>query len=513
MKNQKKAGKVYLVGAGPGDPDLITLKGYKLLKICDVVVYDALASKVLLDYAVHATKLSVGKYGHLPKKSISQSEINKILIREAKKGKIIVRLKGGEPLVFGRGSEEATALKKGGVAFEIVPGVTAAFAAASYGGVPLTDRRHASSVTFATGHLAGERSKKLYWKKLAQLGGTLVIYMGMQKILEIQKALIRGGLNRLTPVAIVENASLPSQRVCFSNLKGLGDLARPEKVKTPGIIIIGDAVKRKEDLDWYSLLPLAGKRILVTRATEQVGVFREKLHTLGAEVLELPVIEIKPCAWKKDMKAGLHSLNKWEWIIFTSANGVNFFFSKMRSEGLDARILGGLKVAVVGRKSREALLAYGVNPDLVPKDYSSRALIAKFQKFPLSKKRMLWIRGNLAPEALAVQLRQRGAIVDGWIVYNTCKASRVDAKMLSQIRSGNFEYGLFTSSSTVRNFISIIGKKSFTRICEKVKWLSIGPSTLTEMEKYSIPALSLPKEATIDGMVDRILADIKNELS
>ncbi|MEW6776201.1 MAG: uroporphyrinogen-III C-methyltransferase, partial [Bdellovibrionota bacterium] len=366
----KKSGKVYLVGAGPGDPGLLTVRGKELLQRADVLVYDYLANPRLVDLVPpRCEKLFVGKKGG-SKDNISQENINALIVDRAKKGKAVVRLKGGDSFVFGRGGEEAEELVAAGISFEVVPGITSGIAAPAYAGIPVTHREHCSQVTLLTGHDAeGRAITQVEWDELAKGTGTLVIYMGVRGLADNTKALIDGGRPKDTPAALIEWGTHPRQRTLVSTLEKIAADAEREGIGAPSIFIVGTVVELRKKLNWFENRPLFGKKILVTRAREQASELLQKLSELGAEPVPFPTIEIKdPPSWKK-IDAALSRLFQYDWIVWTSVNGVERFFERLQKKKKDIRDLGKAKIAAIGPATGEALQARGLRVEVIPREF------------------------------------------------------------------------------------------------------------------------------------------------
>ncbi len=493
------AGKVYIIGAGPGDRRLVTQRALDALALADCVVYDRLANQSLLDAApTAAERIYVGK--RPGDHARSQEEINRLLVEKALAGRAVVRLKGGDPLLFGRGGEEADALADAGVPFEIVPGVTAALAAAAFAGVPLTDRRNASCVTFVTGREGDGGSEGVDWRALARTGGTLVIYMGRGGLAGIVGELIAGGLDASTPAVIVENASLPSQRSLAAPLGRLAAKADEAGLAPPCLTIVGQVAAHYPRLAWFEHLPLHGKRVCVTRprgAEEKLG---RALEDLGAEVLRLPTIEIVP-AGEAELRAGLMGLARCAWVVLTSAHGVSTLFDTLAREGLDARALAGKRVAAVGSATSAALAARGIRADLVPETFTGDALLeemlagsARGQVF------VLW-RAAGAREALADGLREAGCEVNEVAAYEAVMPSEVDAALVGEIRARPPSAVLFSSGSTAVNFVKIIGEAGARRIAAESAFVSIGPVTSEALGALGLPVTREASVHTSEGLL------------
>ncbi len=506
----KTKGKVSLVGAGPGDPGLLTLKAKQLIQEADLIVYDYLANPQHLRHAKNsAVKICVGKgFRH---RLLSQEKINRLIIREAHRGKHVVRLKGGDPYLFGRGAEEALHLVDRKIPFEVVPGVTSATACAAYSGIPLTHREHNSSVTFLTGHRADDENlDTIDWGKIVALNGTIVIYMGFYNLAKIADRLIENGMPPTTPAAVIEWGTLPRQKTCAATLATIHQSAAQQSLKAPAIIIIGDVVSLRERLNWYERLPLFGKKIVVTRTQEKTGVFAEKLSALGAEVLEFPTIEIQPLSNFKEMDRAIRNLKNYDWLVFTSVYGVEAFFDRLqKTHQKDARFLSQLKIAVVGPETKNRLLQYGISPDLFPKRYETLAIVEAFKKrFPdLKNKRILLVRARIAPPALETGLKKLGGQVSRVAAYNTKFPKGLAPPMKDALKHQKIDFVTFTSSSTVENFIKILGLKQVKKMAKTTRFASIGPVTSKTLRRYGLKAACEAKVFTTEGLAAAIQHD------
>jgi len=480
--------KVYLVGAGPGDPELITVKGRRILQQADAVLYDHLANSALLALAPpHAERLYVGK-----KKSaheFSQSEICDLLIERARRGLTVVRLKGGDPFIFGRGGEEAEALADAGIPFEIVPGVTTPLGIAAYTGVPLTHREHTSAVTFVTGHAV----QAIDWAKVGH-AETLVIFMGLTTFPEIARELIANGRAPDTPAMAVRWATRPDQQTIAGTLSSLpGMLAG---MKPPATIIVGEVVRLREKLDWYERLPLFGKRIVVTRAREQADALASHLTALGAGVIELPTIEIRPPADSAPLDRAIAELESYDWLIFTSANGVRFFLDHLD----DLRKLRA-KICAIGPATQAAVESLHVKVELMGKEYVAESLLEAFAAHDLSGKRVLLPRAAVARDLVPTELARRGARVDVVEAYRTVAPEHL-AEQACDILASRPDCITFTSSSTVRNLVEAVGKGALRGI----PVASIGPITTQTAHDLEVEVTAQAKVFNVEGLVAAVLA-------
>jgi len=483
---------VYLVGAGPGDPGLLTRRGEALLRHADVVVYDRLASPTLLELAPdHAELVDVGKAPG--RAAMAQEQINELLVARGAENLEVVRLKGGDPFVFGRGGEEAESCIAAGVPFEVVPGVTSAIAAAAYAGIPVTHRGLSTSFTVVTGHEDPTKAgSDTDWNALARAGGTLVVLMGAGRVGTIAEALIAGGRAPSTPVAAVRWGTRPNQRTLRGTLATLADLG----VESPSAIVIGDVAGL--DLAWFESRPLFGRRIVVTRAREQASELRIRLELLGAEVIELPSIALQPIDFD------LPALDAYAWLVFTSANGVEAFFDRgLARAGLDARALGAARVAAIGPGTERSLARRGIRADLVPERFVAEALVAAFPKPDPAGARVLIARAEQARDVLPEGLDGLGYAVDVLAVYRTVP-TEPDATDVARVRGGEVDAITFTSSSTVTNFCDAIGPLGATR----PSVISIGPITSQTARERGLEVDAEADPHTIDGLVAAVLAAI-----
>jgi uroporphyrinogen III methyltransferase/synthase len=479
---------VYLVGAGPGDPGLLTVRGAELLARADIVVHDRLANAGLLDLApATAERIDVGKApGRV---AMTQPEIDALLVERGRTGATVVRLKGGDPFVFGRGGEEAEALRAAGVPFEVVPGVTSAIAAPAYAGIPVTHRGLSTHVTIVTGHEdPAKGTTDTDWDALARAGGTLVVLMGAGRVEEIARRLIDGGRAPETPVAAVRWGTHPTQHTIRSTLARIGS----EAVEAPSAIVVGPVAAL--ELAWFENRPLFGRRVVVTRAREQASSLRARLAELGADVVELPSIAIEP------IEFDLPELAKYGWLVVTSPNGVDALFTRgLRARGLDARALAGVMVAAIGPGTAAALERSGVRADLVPERFVAESLVAAFPPPRDAGERVLIARAEQARDALPDGLTELGYAVDVLPVYRTVTAEP-DAVDLARVRAGEVDAITFTSSSTVTNFCRLVGPLATQPVT-----ISIGPITSDTARAANLRVDAEADPHDIDGLVAAVL--------
>ena len=491
-------GIVYLVGAGPGDPGLMTIRALDLIVAADVIVHDRLIPQDALAAArPDAEILYVGKEPGAM--SVAQEGIEEVLIDRARQGSIVVRLKGGDPFVFGRGGEEAEALTAAGIPFEVVPGVTAGVAAPAYAGIPVTHRDDASAVAFVTGHEDPEKEDSaLDYEALARFPGTLVFYMGVKALPQIARALVAAGRDPAEPAAVVERGTLPGQRTVSSTLGGIAAAAEEAGLKPPSVTIVGPVAARRERIAWLEGRPLHGKRVVVTRARAQASELARRLDALGAEPIELPAIRIEPRIDSEEVRRAVESLHAYALVCLTSANGVNLLFEAMSAQGRDARALANATVAAIGGGTEAALAAFGVLADIVPERFVAEELVEELDKLQLVGKPVLIARAAEAREVLPDALRRKGAQVDVVTLYETV-AEEPNPEALERARDADFI--TFTSSSTVRNFIKAAGNG----IPKGARVVSIGPVTSEAIREAGLSVDVEAERHDIEGMVGALL--------
>ncbi len=509
QNSDKKIGKVYLVGAGPGDPGLITVRGQYLLKRAEVVVYDYLASKRLLRFVpseaqfVYAGKRGGEKHVH------TQDEINQMLVDFALAGKTVIRLKGGDPFIFGRGGEELETLAAANIPFEVVPGVTSATAAATYAGIPITHRDYTASVAFLTGHEDPTKpNSNIDWSKIATGVGTIVVYMGIKNLPVIVDNLVGNGRSPDTPVAVVRWASTPEQRSVVGTLSTIADIVIKEDIKPPALIVIGEVVNLRDTIDWFEKRPLFGKRMIVTRTREQASELVARLEEAGASCYECSTINIKPVDSYEVFDEELERINEYHWILFTSLNGVKYFFERLFSKGMDARDLKGPSVAVVGKSTADLLLSYGINADLIPPKFTGEGLAESLLDQGIEGRNILVPRAKEGREILPEMLRGGGAQVMVTPVYkNIPPQGRID-ELRAELESGQVDLVTFTSSSTVRNFLTMVDasdQDELLRLMAGVKIAAIGPITAKTVTDSGLQVDIQPENYTIAAMVQSVI--------
>ena len=503
------SGIVYRVGAGPGDPGLLTLRGRDCLAVAEVVVYDYLANPELLAHAPEsAARIYVGKQAG--QHTLTQEQINALLVEHGLAGRRVVRLKGGDPFVFGRGGEEALALHAAGVPVEVVPGVTAGIAAPAYAGIPVTHRTLTSVVTFATGHEDPEKEEPaIDWAALAAGGGTLVFYMGVGNLPGIVARLTQNGRSPDTPVALIGQGTLPTQRVIEGTLASIVGRVEEAKLKPPAIILVGEVVSLRRELQWFERKPLFGRTVVVTRARTQASDLAAGLRALGARVLLFPTLRIVEPADPAPLQDAVRRIADFDWILFASSNAVDRVFAVLAAAGRDTRALAGVRVGVVGPDSAERLQAHGLRPDLIPARFTSAALAEALRaRGDLAGQRLLLPRADIAPSTLPDSLRQAGAVVTEVTAYCTVP-DRPDPAAFQAFRDGAVEVVTFTSSSTARNFAAIIRAELGT-LPTNVLYASIGPETSRTARAEGISIGLEAQDSTVPGLLAALTANLKS---
>jgi uroporphyrinogen III methyltransferase/synthase len=504
-------GKVWLVGAGPGDPGLITVAGLERLRQADVIVYDRLVSPRLLDHAREGAELIfVGKVAgeSLPagrQGGHDQAKINELLVEKGREGKRVVRLKGGDPFVFGRGGEEAEALRAAGVPFEVVPGVTSASAVPAYAGIPVTHRGLASSFAVVTGHEdPGKGEPAVDWVRLATAVDTLVLLMGVKTLPQIVEKLIEGGRAAETPVAVIQWGTTPDQRTVTGILADIVQRAQEAGVTAPAVTVVGEVVRLRETLAWFEDRPLFGKRVLITRTRRQASALARLLAEEGAVAIELPAIEIELAVDEAAAEAALDGLRAgaYAWVVFTSANAVEIFFRLMRERGLDARALAGARAAAIGPATAEALAERGVTADAVPDEYIAEGVVNALRPHLRPGDRVLVPRAEGARPELVEGLRALGAQVDEVILYRSVVPREAPAEALSLLREGGIDIVTFTSSSTVRNLAALLGGD--VECLRKAIIACIGRITAKTARELGLRVDVEASEHTVPGLVQAI---------
>jgi uroporphyrinogen III methyltransferase/synthase len=502
-------GIVYLVGAGPGDPGLLTLRGRDCLAVADVVVYDYLANPELLAHAPEtARRIYVGKQAG--QHTLTQEQINALLVEQGLAGQRVVRLKGGDPFVFGRGGEEALALQAAGIPVEVVPGVTAGIAAPAYAGIPVTHRTLTSVVTFATGHEDPEKDEPaIDWAALAVGGGTLVFYMGVGNLPGIVTRLTQNGRRPDTPVALIGQGTLPVQRVVEGTLATIVARVEAAGLKPPAIIIVGEVVSLRRELQWFERKPLFGRTVVVTRSRTQASDLAAGLRALGARVLLFPTIRIAAPADPGPLQDALRAIAAFNWILFTSVNAVDYVFAALAAAGHDSRALAGVLVGACGSETAERLRTHGIRPDLVPPRFTSESLFEALRaREDWAGKRVLLPRADIAPPALPDKLRQAGAEVTEVTAYRTVP-DRPEPAAFQAFRDGAVDVVTFSSSSTARNFAALL-RNELGALPENVLYASIGPETSRTARAEGITIGLEARESTVPGLLAALTANLKS---
>ena len=490
-------GKVFLVGAGPGDPGLVTVKGVEAIGRADCIIYDFLANKRLLDYAKPgAETIYVGKKGSA--KTITQKEINALIIKRARSGRSVVRLKGGDPFIFGRGAEEAECIIQAGLDYEVIPGVTSAIAAPAFAGIPLTHRDLSSAVTFITGQEdpIKERSN-IAWDRLSTGRGTLVFLMGWKNLSFIVKKLLGNGWDPETPVALIRWGTMPTQESVTGNLGNIIGLSKASKMMPPLIIVVGEVVNLRKKLDWFEVMPLFGKRVLVTRTRAQAKTFTALLERSAATAVEFPTIKtVDPLDWGP-LDRSIKRLSTYDWAIFTSANGVKYFHKRLRALGLDIRELKGVKLMTVGPKTAGELAGLGVNVDLTPSEFVAEGVLKTLGARRIKGKRFLLPRAMKARELIPREIRRLGGHIDVVDAYRTVKPRKGVEELRKTMREGSIDVVTFTSSSTVSNFVSMFRKGEAAELLKRTKVACIGPVTADTARELNLTVDIMPGRHTV----------------
>jgi uroporphyrinogen III methyltransferase/synthase len=496
---------VYLVGAGPGHPGLLTLRAVECLRQADLVLYDKLVSPILLDHApASAEKRCVTELAaHHDQRVVP---IHEVMIAAARAGRKVVRLKGGDPFVFGRGAEEAEVLRQAGIPFEIVPGITAALGAAAFAGISLTHRAHASAVAFVTGHENPHKPESILdWNALARFPGTLVIYMGMSRIDRIVASLLAEGKDPKTPAAVVQHATLGTQHTLVAPLGDLPRRVREEGLAAPALILISPVVALRDELAWFERRPLFGKRVLVTRPRQQAGDMVHRLIDLGAVPYVLPTVEIREPADWAPVDLAIRALKQYAWLVFTSANGVTAFLGRLEKLGFDLRALGNTRLAAIGPKTAEALQSYHLQPDLVPRRFQSEDLAAALRTQIKAGERVLLARADRGRDILREQLASI-CQVEQIAVYSQVDAVGGDEEILNALRRGEIEFVTLTSSNIAKSLLVRLDATCRRRIeSGEIKLISISPVTSAEIQKLGYPVAAEAKRATTEGMIEVLI--------
>lgn len=497
-------GKVYLVGAGPGDPKLMTIKGMEAIQKAEVIVYDRLAHPSLLNHSKDdAEKIYVGK---LPNKhTLQQEEINQLLVDKAKEGKIVTRLKGGDPSIFGRVGEEALELADNNIQFEIVPGITSAIAVPAYAGIPVTHRDFTSSLAIVTGHEDPTKNESnINWEKLSTATGTIMFLMGVSNLKLIREKLIENGRDENTPVALIRWGTRVEQETVVGTLANIVQKVEEAKLTSPAIIIIGEVVKLREKLQWFEKKPLFGKRVLVTRARSQASELSNMIQELGGEAVEFPVIKIVPTKESEGYKQAIEQLGTYDWIIFTSVNGVNSFFTKLKELKIDIRKMGEAKIAAIGPKTAQLLEEKGLIVEVLPQEFRAEGLLDSLEEHLKPGQRVLLPRADIARKILPEKLKEKGLEVVEIDAYETVIDASNKSEIVELLREKKVNIITFTSSSTVKNFLEALKDEPIEELLNGVTLASIGPITTETAEKLGLNVEIKASEYTIPGLVQAI---------
>ena len=498
------AGLVALVGAGPGDPGLITVKALEYIKRADAIVYDRLVNPVLLEHTSESCELIY--VGKTPKRHTrTQDEINDILITEARKGKLVVRLKGGDPFLFGRGGEEAEALAAEGLPFEVVPGVTSAIAAPAYAGIPVTHREVASSVAVVTGHEDPEKTRSsVDWAALANGPDTLVVLMGLGNLPAITRSLIDAGKPPDTPAALVQDATTLDQKSLWGTLENIARKANDAGLRPPAVAIFGDVARLSEKIPWYDTRPLSNRRVLVTRARKQASALSFRLAALGAEVIELPAIEITQSPEQRNaLENAVVRVQCYDWAIFTSVNGVNLFFDHWQALGKTTRSLKDLEIAAIGPETAKAVGNYGFSVSIIAAAYTAEGLLDSLSSVDLQGKKVMLARAEGSRPELPVGLNEMGATVDEFRIYRASGPQSKPEKAIQRLRTGEVDIATFASSSTVRNLVDML--EGNVEPLKDARVACIGPVTAATAQELGLNVAIVAREHTIPGLIDAIL--------
>lgn len=503
-KPSSKRGSVYLIGAGPGDPGLITVKGRECIARADVILYDHLANDTLLRYArPDAELIYSGKVGGQHNRE--QRQINELLIAKAGEGKIVARLKGGDPFIFGRGGEECEALVEAGIPFEVVPGVTAGIGATAYAGIPLTHRDVTTSVAFVTGHeRPGREESAIDWEKLSLGSGTVVFYMGVKNLPIIARNLIAHGRSPNTPVALIRWGTRPDQQVLTGTLGEIPEKARACGFSAPAVTVVGEVVALRERLRWFDNRSLSGRKIVVTRAADQAGELSALLSAKGAEVFECPTIAIEPPGEWGELDAAVAELSSFDWVVFSSANAVRFFFMRLAALGFDSRAFGRAKVCAVGPRTAEELIPHGIRADLIPPDYKGEGVVTAFTSLGVAGASVLFPRGDKAREVVPAGLTRLGARVVSPVTYRNVRPETIPDPVKESFERGEVDCVTFTSSSTVENLAALLGENRLIGLLERVTVASIGPITSATCRELGLRVAVEPESFTVPALVEAV---------
>jgi uroporphyrinogen III methyltransferase / synthase len=498
----EKQGKVYIIGAGPGDPGLITVKGMRCLKEADVIIYDHLVSEEIIRQAKDSARfIYAGKKGGAH--TLPQDEINRRLVEEAHRGHVVARVKGGDPFIFGRGGEEAETLANAGIPFEVIPGVSSAVAVPAYAGIPLTHRGYTSTLAFVTGHEDPTKDESdIDWKTLAGIG-TLVFLMGVKNLHYITSNLVAYGKGGDTPAALIRWGTTEDQETLTGALSDIARKAEDRKFSPPAILVVGDVVNLRKELNWFETKPLFGKGIVITRPEAQAEEFADLLHAEGARVIHFPTIKIAPPEDYHDLDQVISRLPHDQWIIFTSANGVSFFLNRLQEFGRDLRDLKDIRICTIGPATAATIEKLGIRVDLIPEEFISEGVVKAFQEFNIKDNRILLPRAEQARDVIPEGLMKLGAKVDVVTAYRTVNSGKDKSELDELMNEGKVDVITFTSPSTVTNFMEIMGKKY--AVPPHVKIACIGPVTAAAAKKAGLPPDIIQERYTIPGLVETLV--------
>ena len=518
----RKQGAVYLVGAGPGDPGLMTVKGLDAIRRADVVVYDHLVSERLLDACRSGAEvIYVGK--EKGRHTKSQTQINELLIRHARAGRLVVRLKGGDPVLFGRGGEEALALAKAKIPYEIVPGVTSALAVPAYAGIPVTHRGVSSSIAVITGHEDPSKpDSAIRWKELATAADTLICLMGVSTLATTAEQLIRHGRPKQTPCAVIEWGTLPTQRTVIGTLATIAARCRRAGLKPPAITVVGDVVRLRRALNWFETKPLFGLRIVVTRPTDRAEQAAELLSALGADVVKLPAIELtavpvparrsgrEPGQANGVFHRAVDRMAEFDWVFFTSPDGIRWFRRLLASERRDLRVLQGRRIGAIGPKTASSITELGIRVDFTPATFTQEGMLSGLKKRRLAGKRALILSAEGGRDVLEQGLKAQGVDVVRVPVYRTVAPARL-AKQVGRVFQGRVDYVTVTSSSCVDHLAEALAAAGLSRLIKRIAFASIGPVTSSTVRGRGGRVAVEAKRATIEGLVEAIVASTRRQ--
>ncbi|AMK10485.1 uroporphyrinogen-III C-methyltransferase [Pseudodesulfovibrio indicus] len=501
---------VFLVGAGPGDPGMLTLRAKEIIETCDIMIYDYLANADFLKWCKPDCEiLYVGKKGG--DHTLPQDKINDLIVEKARSGLVVCRLKGGDPYVFGRGGEEGEELVEAGIDFEVVPGITAGVAAAAYAGIPVTHRDFTTSVCFITGHEDPTKAESgNNWEVYGRSNSTLVFYMGVGNLPMIAQNLMENGRPADTPVALVRWGTRCNQTSFVSDLEHVAEEAQARNWKAPSIIIVGGVCSLHDKLGWFEKKPLLGQGVVVTRAREQASGLVNVLRSHGACVHEFPTISVEPLADYNEVETAILQLARYQWVVFTSVNGVKFFWEQLREIGLDARIFGGMQIAAIGPATADELRARGIEPDFIPEKYVAEHVVEGLLKRGIQGSDVLIPRAKVAREVLPRELKEAGCNVTVLPVYETRLVQADGDEIMTALGAGKIRYVTFTSSSTVENFFELVPADVFKNYPD-VKIASIGPVTSETVKRFGFTPALEPEDYTIPGLVDALIKDATGE--